>query len=81
VTRTWTNNERRRTLSWDLVKKFGASGCKSECLQPHTKIRIDYTRSSNNTTKTLSKPTGRVYPYFLLGAANIAGCTNFFSGI
>jgi hypothetical protein len=46
-------------------KNFGAAGCKPECLQPLTKRRIDPTRSSNNTTKTLPDgPAGGVYPSF-----------------
>jgi hypothetical protein len=42
--------------------------CKSECLQPLTKWRIDPTRSNNNITKTLSAgPAGGVYTPFCEG--------------
>jgi hypothetical protein len=57
--------------------------CKSECLQPLTKRRIDPTRSNNNTTKTLSAgPAGGVYPPFCEGLQTTLVCSsaapNFF---
>jgi hypothetical protein len=56
------------------------SGYKPECLKPLTKMRIDPTRSSNNTTKTLSGgPAGEIYSPFCGGATKFtAGLYHFF---
>jgi hypothetical protein len=71
----WRRTDGRNYIMLE-EKNLVQAGCKTECLQPLTKMRIDLTRSSNNIIKTLSdRPGGGVYLSFQWGISFFSGVT------